>query len=675
MELESQVAKIQLGAEKDAGVFVYLSAEKLPLEDSESFLVAEILENDEERHASCEQIVLSINAAIRRTFKKNTGSGAFEASIAQVNSELGKLASMGEVNWIDKLNCIIGVKIGAAFNIATTGKVAAYLLRGQELTDISCSANKASHPLKTFENFAAGKLKLGDILILSTNQLFNHISVDRLKSLLNQGDFLKATGRIVELLKANAAGKIAVGSILALEVEKGSAPEEQIDLEEYIESAAPLGPSFPSKVWQFIISAVVPGKRSNASGTNLTERASLNTRFGRISRRIKAYGLKIKNLFYALRKSVKYGKDNFSPSQVRQFSPQKKFFFFSALILLFALLLQVTTAVYLKSRNNAQNKVLSVIAEARKNLSDADAALLYKDEPAAKEFYLKSMNLVNSIERPSKNLIAQIDEIKKQGEEIKIKLEKTIEVGAENLGTLAESDFLIKLPEYLAAESGNPASPNASQGGTIVSFNKDDKTIRDDVLKSPEKFALAEAVGKNKAAVYADGALKIWDYIQGSLGPEFISSVPKAENAAGLKFYPANSRVYMLDKSKNQILNFAVLGESLGRSLIAVNLKNDDGRNAVDLALDGSIYILTPGDIKKYHSGAPESFGPLALLTPLSSPKKIITKADLTNIYILDSGNRRIVVLNKKGGLVYTLINSGFTDLRDFEVDEKNRMI
>src|SRR3989338_6511989 len=112
MELESQVAKIQLGAEKDAGVFVYLSAEKLPLEDSESFLVAEILENDEERYASCEQIVLSINAAIRRTFKKNTGSGAFEASIAQVNSELGKLASMGEVNWIDKLNCIIGVKIG-----------------------------------------------------------------------------------------------------------------------------------------------------------------------------------------------------------------------------------------------------------------------------------------------------------------------------------------------------------------------------------------------------------------------------------------------------------------------------------------------------------------------------------------------------------------------------------
>ena len=70
MELESQVAKIQLGPEKhEAASFVYLSAEKLPF-GAESFLVAEILEPDSALGNSSGQVVSGMQTALKTAFKK-----------------------------------------------------------------------------------------------------------------------------------------------------------------------------------------------------------------------------------------------------------------------------------------------------------------------------------------------------------------------------------------------------------------------------------------------------------------------------------------------------------------------------------------------------------------------------------------------------------------------------
>lgn len=662
MELESQVAKIQLGAEKGAETFVYINAEKLPLGESESFLVAEILESDSNLQPDCEKIALSIQAAVRRVFKKSAKNDeAFESAIAHVNDELGKLASLGQTHWIDKLNSIIGVKTQNIFNIATTGKVAAFLMRDNELTDISCSVPKA-HPLKTFENFATGKLKLGDLLILSTNQLFNHISIDRLKRLLMQDDFLRSTGQLVEVLKANTSGQVAFGSILALQSEPGSSPSEEINLEEYIETHTPSAPSRLSKIRQFFVSMVFPGSRIRPE---LPRRLPWKNRLTNFGSKAKTFGGKTAGLWKALAQGVRFGKENLKPAQIRQFSPQKKFFFFSIIALLLAVILQIFAAAYISHKKTAQSRVLFAINQAQKDLSDADAALLYKDGQAAREFYLKSMAALNNIKEPNKTQQQQIDQIKSQSEEIKAKLEKTVEVAGENLGALGSSAHLIKLPEFLAVQTDRQ----------IVSFNKNDKSIRDDLLKIATPIALAESADKNRAIIYTGEALRVWIYNASSVGEPFASNVPTKENAVGLKFYSVNQRVYLLDKSNNKILNFAVLGDTLGRPLVAANLKNDDGKNAIDLAVDGSLYILTGNDIKKYHAGQPAGFGPLALLTPLREAKAIYTKPGFANIYILDSGNKRIVVLNKKAEIVYTLISREFTDLVDFEVDEKGKTI
>lgn len=665
VELESQVAKIELGPERKAKSFVFVSAEKLQGgTDAESFIVAEILESKDGLRESCEQIALSIRSALRRAFKKNAEVESFEAAVALINEELGKLATLGETHWIDKLNCILGVKTGQVFNIATCGKVAAYLMRENELTDISCSAPK-SHPLKTFENFASGKLRLGDLLILSTTQLFNHLSIDRLKAMLSQGDFLKSTGQIIELLKANAAPEIAFGTVLALQSEPGTAPAEEINLEEYIESKQPLKPSAFTPIKHFFVSLAFPNRTPRRTADNIISQ-SPKGRFKSLAATAKTAVAKTGGMFRAMAKGVQYGQQNLRPSQIKQFSPQKKFFFFSVVILLLALVLQITVAVYKKGRQANAARVSSFIATAQKNLGDADAALLYKDEPAARGFYASAMEALNSITDPNDQTVQTLANLKKQAEEIKSRLENSIEAQTQNLGSLAASETLISLPEYFASPSGQQ----------IVAYSRQSVTVRDDTLKSPGKIVLSESVGKNTAVVYDGENLKIWNYAQNKVGENFFSSVPAAENAAGLKYYSTNSRVYMLDKAKSQILNFAVLGDKLGKPLVSAQLEQNSAKDAVDLAVDGSVYILYPSGIKKYHAGSQDSaFAPSNLITPLKNAKKIETETNFTNIYVLDAGNNRIAVFNKKGAYVYSLTSPEFSDLKDFSVDEKNKTV
>ena len=53
---------------------------------------------------SCEKICLAIASTLRRAYKKPFTENIFENAIAQMNEELGKLASLGQIHWINKLN-------------------------------------------------------------------------------------------------------------------------------------------------------------------------------------------------------------------------------------------------------------------------------------------------------------------------------------------------------------------------------------------------------------------------------------------------------------------------------------------------------------------------------------------------------------------------------------------
>lgn len=103
-----------------------------------------------------------------------------------------------------------------------------------------------------------------------------------------------------------------------------------------------------------------------------------------------------------------------------------------------------------------------------------------------------------------------------------------------------------------------------------------------------------------------------------------------------------------------------------------------DLSQAVDLAIDGAVYILfKDGRIGKYEGGQAVGFNLTGLDKPLNNPVSIFTAPNesVQHVYIADAGNRRVVQLNKDGSFVRQFKpregeGVSFANLQDIFIDE-----
>lgn len=133
---------------------------------------------------------------------------------------------------------------------------------------------------------------------------------------------------------------------------------------------------------------------------------------------------------------------------------------------------------------------------------------------------------------------------------------------------------------------------------------------------------------------------------------------------------------YILDKKANQILKFTKGSDGYGKSHYFSDTPPTIS-NAAAITIDGSIWILTnDGTIKKFTKGKQDAFNVNKLTKQFSQPTRIFTNADMDNVYVLDNGNTRVVVIKKDTGDVVN--EYGATEIKnakDLDVDEKNKKI
>ncbi len=661
-ELESQIAKIQLGGSKDASAYVFVMAEKAAGSEAELYVVAELPVLNPAAYESCERICLAIASTLKRAYKRSVNPNSFENAIAQVNDELGKLASLGQTQWIDKLNCVVGVKEGHNFNIASCGKVSAYLLRNEEFTDISCSQPR-SHPLKTFENFASGKIRLGDLLLLSTTQLFNHISMDRLLTILGSGDFLTSAQTIIQILKDNADPQTAFGVILNLQVPPGQVQDEEIDLENYVVEDRQPSSSFLTKILDYAKNALTFLPKTKRKPTVSLPKVSLGDKIKSFGGNAKNFAQAGKNAWQAAKISAQAAKSAVSPQNIKQLPMAKKVLFISIIVLLLTVVINIVVAAKVKSGRALREQTYSKVKSVQDALANTQASILYKDDIKAAQFFQSAKEIFQTIAAVDDSNKEFYEKVKSQFTEAQAQLEKVVEVSVENLGSLGSAERLIKLPETLAAEVN----------GAIINYNKKDSKIQDSVLKSEAAIQSCAYLSGTLAGIYDGGKLYAWDFSAGQVSSGFINNVPAQEDFGGMAAYATNSRIYVADKKNGQIVNFALAKSGLSKPIVAV--KEPSINQAIDISIDGSIYVLTPNGIIKFQNGKLADFSLPFMPAPFGGKGKIYTQKDFENIYLLDSVNKRILALNKAGSLVYTLQPKEFTDLKDLEVDEKNKVM
>lgn len=137
---------------------------------------------------------------------------------------------------------------------------------------------------------------------------------------------------------------------------------------------------------------------------------------------------------------------------------------------------------------------------------------------------------------------------------------------------------------------------------------------------------------------------------------------------------------YILDPQINALLRYLPAADGYSnppQSYFLVD-KPVDLANAVDLAIDGAVYILyRDGRIDKFLSGQQVDFNITGLDKPFNNPVAIYTAPDesIQHVYVADAGNQRIVQLNKDGSFARQFKPRPgeavtFANLQDVFVDE-----
>ena len=150
----------------------------------------------------------------------------------------------------------------------------------------------------------------------------------------------------------------------------------------------------------------------------------------------------------------------------------------------------------------------------------------------------------------------------------------------------------------------------------------------------------------------------------------------KTDEVTDMQIY--NRRLYVLRPSINQIYKYQKIMDGFGKEEGWIKNENVDISESLSLTIDGAIYILQKnGQIIKLYEGQRTNFNLNEIRPKLSLEKggKIFTNDELDNLYVLDKGTQRIIVLNKTGGLIQQFISDSFNELKDFAVSDKENKI
>ncbi len=136
-----------------------------------------------------------------------------------------------------------------------------------------------------------------------------------------------------------------------------------------------------------------------------------------------------------------------------------------------------------------------------------------------------------------------------------------------------------------------------------------------------------------------------------------------------------NTNIYVADKKNNEVYKHSKNGNfySSGNPWLQTDI---DLTKAVSLAIDGNIYILNnDGALIKLLRGELLDFELEKSDPPLENADKLKLSEELDYLYILDSSLNRLLVYDKEGQFLMQYQGDNLQNLKDFEIDEEQKII
>lgn len=655
MKNKIQVGQIHLTHPKDQNfTALYAEAFSKQQESVDLFGVFEVATGSPQENkalqAEHERLVGLIVGAFKKSYVSSPiiDKDSFERALAAVNTSLSRSLSRGKAGWFGKLNaCLVAVHKNE-LTLSITGASQAFLMRDNDLSLLTDGLMEDKiRPVKIFSSYTTGGLKNGDRMVFTTGQLSNYLSIERLQESLQEDTLNEACQEIIATL-----ADIKTVGFATFVCELFAGPVPVTSPAQAIISQATSGKGWLSSIWNLL--------------KGLAYVIFLVLKF--LWKVISGIGALISRL-------VKKPRPQAVSSSPR-FGIAKRKYIFAAIGLIVVLLLGNIAYGYAKKLLTKETgDKEGQLAKIEQLLDGAEAAVIYKDEKK-----------VAASAAEAEQLLAQTREVRPS--EKWQSLDSRLRELKEKINKITAAEPPVTLTTFPNIPTNLIRSPNGALG-----WNRDSGS-----------FAFYDfRLGETKSILKSQntGELVTGDYVGGSHGYVFAgrkgqfrkldpasdqiagydNSAPDPNLATGLSSgnlvsfgTGSSARLYLLDTAQNQI--WRIRANETGLSPSERWLKESASlAGAVDMAIDGNIFLLRNSTVDKFFNGQKQDFELSPVIPPLQNATAIFTNENSKNLYVLDPQQSRLLVFDKTGKLQSQITDDKFRDASDLYADETAKLI
>jgi len=566
---------------------------------------------------------------------------AFEATLKKANMALAELARQGSVKWSGKISFAAGALEKNNLHFSKLGSTAALLLRGGMIADIGEgmgieTEGADSHPLKTFSDISSGKVEYGDCLIFATSDLLDIFSLEEIRqnaTFFPRDEFSEV---ISASLMANSelSGAIVVNMISEEEAAKATAKQTAKIEYSPVPNIPDLKDIFPKeKVAPKSIPTDIPALSEAEKKKHL-----YMSETEEIPR--KKFAEKILPILRETANALKY---------VAAFVWKKihRLFDWIDWQKIFSLILEIRSPRW---RSNLQawskNKV--------KILTIAGAIVV-----VAAFFVFRSKNVpAPPTVAPAQNIapaVATLDDIQVKNVE---NISEITALPSDSRELLLLGDALFVLNADKSILKINPASGETENTDSSVPGGK---------------FSLATAMPDLGTIFILTEDKKMISFTP--INKKFQENgivFPENIKTADMKAYL--TYIYLLDPTANQVYRYPRAEGGFGEKQDWLKAGNDI-KNSTNFAINEDLFAASRNQITAFLKGIKDDKINFENPNVPLVIEKIFAAPGLEHIYVLDNKNHRVVAYSKDGKIAAQYWNTSIAGIKDFTVDEKNKLI
>jgi hypothetical protein len=609
---------------------------------------------------------------------------SLERALRQANVSLGAVAGMLDKRWPEKTTMIVLVHHDDQVYFATAGSAWGVLLTPNRITTITDNGNRHANvnPIKPFSAISSGSLQPDSVACFANLTLLDYIAQEKFRKLCWEMPPLGVVQRLEELLgQASPQLNIMVLIIRRMamgETVRQNQPEstigQQLEPSTSERSLHKLAsqrgataqllsvPSLRQSLGSKLYSATSKLKKvsrlliSPTTWTTAATKARRSLLVARTAMSNNAQRVTATSVYWwpprawltamslGLSKIIRW---------LRQINRIQRTIF----VVVILACLGLAVGVMLKDinrRNNISTLPLGFATDIASTLNSATNSLIYGNEQQAIAAITSVRQRLDNLDS-KQQVDASLTPLKQQLNDLQKRLSRVIDLG--NLAILAT--FPNQTTYGLALANNNLWTITGAGLIRIDLTNGSSTVMANNVTTN------ASLDGENKLAYAASNNNVIM--VTGATVTN-LAWQKLATHQSTVAIMPYNARLYALDPN-GQVFRYQRSGQTFDSG---VNwLKQPPVSTGLDIAVDGSVYLLTSNNIMKFTQGKSVNFNLPGLYPALTQAVKFAvgTKA----IYILEPKNQRIIVLTKTGQLDHQYSSPDLASATALTVDTGER--